>query len=163
MSRLSCLARRWLALVIGVVALSACEDAYPEVIVVNRTAESVLLRDPSFNGCLWNVVLAYGEATAPGRCLPGRDRVHFQRLDAAAYCREQAQDETIDGVCACGEGSEPPEGVAGVDPNLVNLEPTWFPYQTVARHHAGYGDFVVLEITLEGLEQDFSAPGPYGH
>jgi hypothetical protein len=68
-----------LALLIG-----ACDLAYPEVAVRNETAEHYLVRNVSFNGCLWDAVLGYGEATSPGQCLPGADRVHFQRLDTRA-------------------------------------------------------------------------------
>lgn len=73
-----------LMLPLALLGLGACDVAYPEVVVVNRTAPSVLVRDPSFSGCLWPTVLAFGEATVVGRCLPGRDRVHFQKLDLAA-------------------------------------------------------------------------------
>lgn len=158
-------AARWLgALAAAGVALTVvagCDVAYPEVVVVNRTAETVLLKDVSFNGCRWSTVLAYGQATTPGRCLPGSDRVHFLRFDAADYCRDQVADGTLPGVCACDGGVGPPDG--GVDPGLVNLEPLWFGYQTRAARSVGYGDYQVFEITLEDMEQDFSAPGPYGH
>jgi len=140
---------------------AGCDLAYPEVVVVNRTAESVLLKDPSFNGCRWNTVLAYGQATAPGRCLPGSDRVHVLKLDAADYCRDQVADGTLPGICACDGGVGPPDG--GVDPGLVSQQPLWFGYQTVSTRSVGYGDYRVFEITLDDLEQDFSAPGPYGH
>jgi len=62
-------------------ASAGCDLAYPEVVVVNRMGAHVLVRNPSFNGCAWSLVLADGEATPPGRCLPGEDRVHFQKLD----------------------------------------------------------------------------------
>ncbi len=138
-------------------ALCACDVAYPEVIVVNKTSEHIQLRNLSFNGCLWNTVLSYEEATAPGRCLPGADRVHFQKLDSHAYCREQVDDETIDGLCNC-------DGTVGdTDPALINEEPTWFNYQTVSTRRVDYGDFIVIEITADDMEQDFSVPGPYGH
>jgi hypothetical protein len=139
----------------------ACDLAYPEVVVVNRTAQHVLLQGVSFNGCLWNTVLAYGDATSPGRCLPGKDRVHFQKLDARAYCREQVEDGVIDGLCLCDGPGEVPDG--GVDEGLVNEEPMWFNYQTVSVRRADYGDFLIIEIKLDELEQDFSVPGPYGH
>lgn len=61
--------------------LAGCDLAYPEVVVVHRAGERYLLRDLSFNGCLWDSVLADGEATPPGLCLPGEDRVRFRRLD----------------------------------------------------------------------------------
>lgn len=101
---------------------------------MNRLTETNLIKDPSFNGCRWNVVLAYGEATSPDRCLPGADRVHFQKLDLA-----------VNGPA--GEGASP----------------TWFNYQTVSVKRVDYGDFHAFEITADDLEQDFSTPGPYGH
>jgi hypothetical protein len=156
-------AARLAAALLGSMAMTvvACDLAYPEVVVVNRTAETILIKDPSFNGCRWNVVLAYGEATAPGRCLPGSDRVHFQKLDAADYCRDQVADGTIPGLCACDGGVGPPDG--GVDPGLVNPTPLWFNYQTATTRRVGYGDYQVVEITMDDWEQDFSIPGPYGH
>jgi hypothetical protein len=120
------------------VLVAGCDLAYPEVVVVNRTAEHVLLRNPSFNGCVWNVVLGYGETTSPGSCLPGEDRVHFQMLDAAQYCRDQAEDRTL-------------------------VEPLWFNYRTISLHRVDYRDFAIVEVTLDDMEQDFSVPGPYGH
>ena len=149
---------RWLGVVLGFAA-AGCDLAYPEVVVTNRTAETVQLRQVSFNGCYWEGVLAFGESTSPGRCLPGQDRVHFQKLDAAAYCLEQAEDGTIDGLCSCGGGTADPEILEG----LTNTEPMWFNYQTVAIEAVEYGEFHHFEITLAGLEQDFSAPSPYGH
>jgi hypothetical protein len=140
-------------------AATGCDLAYPEVVVQNQTAETVQLRDVSFSGCSWEGVLAFGEATTPGRCLPGEDRVHFQKLDAAAYCRAQAADGTLDGVCPCAgdaADAETPDG-------LSNAEPMWFNYQTVRSRSVAYGDFRRFEITLTGLEQDFSVPGPFGH
>lgn len=146
--------RAW---VLAAAGLVACEVGYPEVIVVNRTDEQIQLRNLSFNGCLWNNVLSFGEATSPGRCLPGADRVHFQRLDGQGYCREQVEDGAIEGLCTCdGTGVE-------TDPALIDQQPTWFNYQTVTAHRVDYGDLVVIEITIEDMEQDFSVPGPYGH
>ncbi len=146
-------------------AAAGCDEAYPEVVVVNRTDEHVLIKNASFNGCAWDGVLAFGEATSPGRCLPGEDRVHFQRYDAEAYCREQAEDGTIEGVCPCeGDASLADAGVdAGVDTESTDVEPRWFNYQTLFVRRVHYGDFRVFEITLDDMEQDFSVPGPYGH
>jgi hypothetical protein len=115
-------------------ALAGCELAYPEVSLVNATGEGVLLRGLSFQGCAWEGVLAYGEATPPEICLPGADRVRFEKYDARTSLDREAADE-----------------------------PTWFPYQTATPRRAGYGDFCVFEIRLDDWEQDFSAPGPYGH
>jgi hypothetical protein len=137
--------------------LTACDVAYPEVIVVNKTSEHIQLRNLSFNGCLWNTLLSYGEATSPGRCLPGEDRVHFQKFDAHAYCQEQVDDGTIDGLCNC-------DGTVGdTDPALINEVPSWFNYQTISTRRVDYGDVIVIEVTLDDMEQDFSVPGPYGH
>lgn len=119
-------------------ALVGCDSAYPEVVVVNTTRDRMLLRDVSFNGCLWSGVLAHGEATSPQRCLPGTDRVHFKKLDAAI-------------------NPEPPES------GVMAQEPVWFSYQTISEHRTDYGDFTRIELTLTDMEQDFSTPGPYGH
>jgi len=126
-----------------------CDLAYPETVVVNKLDQRVLVRNLSFNGCLWNTVLAYGEATSPGRCLPGEDRVHFEKFDAGAYCQKQADDGTIEGVCACNTDGQPDDNP--MDSGLSNEVPTWFNYQTISSFRAGY------------IEQDFSVPGPYGH
>ena len=106
--------------------LGACQEIYPEVVVVNLTSPDLQVRDPSISGCRWSAVLAYGEATSVGRCLPGADRVHFEKQDT-------------DDASA------------------------WFPYQTLTAHTLDYGDYRVIELRLEDMEQDFSAPGPYGH
>jgi hypothetical protein len=139
-----------------------CELAYPEVAIVNQTADPVLIRNPAFNGCVWNTVLAHGISTSPARCLPGDGHVHFQRLDAVKYCQEQAADGTLSGVCPC-DGGAVPSRDGGVSEGLVNPVPTWFNYRTIAVEHVGYGEFHLVAITLENVEQDFSAPGPYGH
>ncbi len=145
----------WLCFVL---ALAGCDNAYPEVIIVNSTNEHVLVREISFNGCLWNRVLAFSEASSPQRCSPGTDSIHFQRFDAAKYCRQQAEDSTLDGVCACNPGT-----IAHPDPGLVEKVPLWFNYQTLSRFEIQYGDFMRIEINLTDMEQDFSVPGPYGH
>lgn len=118
--------------------LTGCELAYPEVVVVNQTDEHTLLRRISFNGCLWEGVLAYGEATPVDSCLPGEDRIHFEKLDTAAWCAEHATDAQA-------------------------ASPLWFAYQTMARRQAEPGEFQRFEVTLSQIEQDFSVPGPYGH
>jgi hypothetical protein len=160
--------RNSLAVLLGLLSLTAatgCDEAYPEVVVVNRIDEHVLIKNPSFNGCVWNTVLAKGEATAPGQCLPGEDRVHFQRYDAAAYCREQAEDRTLDGICPCDPTPSSADGGvdAGTDAGLTDEEPRWFNYQTISVKRVDYGDFWRFDITLDDMEQDFSVPGPYGH
>jgi hypothetical protein len=154
----------WLSvLCAGIVPLlGGCALDYPEVAVVNRTQDPVLLEKPSFNGCVWNIVLANGESTSPGRCLPGDDHVHFQMLDAAKYCQNQAKDGTLPGVCSC-DGGAASSRDGGIQEGLVNAVPTWFNYQTIAIEHVEYGHFYRFEITLDAIEQDFSVPGPYGH
>ena len=142
-------------------ALAGCDMAYPEVVVVNRTDDHILIKNASFSGCVWDNVLAYGDATPPGRCLPGKDRVHFQKYDAAAFCLAQAEDQTIEGVCPC--DPDPGGTDAGVDTALIDEEPRWFNYQTLSSMRVDYGDFRVVEIGLDDIEQDFSVPGPYGH
>ncbi len=123
-------------------ALGACDDLYPDVVVVNEIAPEIVVKDASFSGCAWPEVLSYGDATPPGRCLPGEDRVHFKKLDLGAYAEETD---------------------AGVDSGLVTDNVNWFNYQTVTVHRADTGDFVVFTLTRDDMEQDFSVPGPYGH
>ncbi len=151
----------WLA-VLWVGFFSGCESTYPEVVVVNRTGEQILLKGLSFNGCLWDEVLAYDEATSPGFCLPGKGRIHFQKLDAKTYCKEQVADGTIDGLCPCDTDASPVTK-REIDPGLVDETPNWFNYQTVSVKRVEYGDFYLFEITKGDMEQDFSVPGPYGH
>ena len=141
------------------IALTSCDAAYPEVVVVNKVSKSVQLRNMSFNGCIWDTVIGFEEATSPARCLPGSDRVHFQKQDVASYCREQAEDGTIDGVCPCDAGAADRE----TDTELINETPFWFNYQTVTVHRVEYGSTYRFEIIASDLEQDFSVPGPYGH
>jgi len=159
---------KWSARLVGpalcmiTLSIGGCDYAYPEVAVVNLTNEHILVKDVSFNGCLWNEVLAFEETSTVGRCLPGEGRIHFQKLDVEAYCLEQAENGTLEGVSICDTDSDPdPDG--GVDPGLINEEPNWFNYQTVSMKRVDYGDFHLFEITLNDMEQDFSVPGPYGH
>ncbi len=126
-------------LVVPATLATGCDLDYPEVVVVNRIAADVVIRDPSFNGCRWNVTLNFGDTTIPKRCLPGDDRVHFQKLDLGKYADDLA--------------------AAGTDVP----EPMWFNYQTVSVKRVGEGDFRVFDVTADDLEQDFSIPGPYGH
>jgi len=140
----------------AVVAFSGCDLAYPEVVIVNRTADTMLLRNPSFSGCIWNVVLSNGEATSPRRCLPGRDRVHFQRLDAESYCGTRVASCALPGLPSC-------DGGAALDGGAADTTPVWFNYQTLSRHEISYGGFYRFEVGPDDMEQDFSIPGPYGH
>ncbi len=154
----------WAFLVIALVATSlvGCDLVYPEVAVANKISDRILLKNPRFSGCVWNTVLANGEATSPGRCLPGADNVHFQKLDVGAYCQEQATDVTLAGLCPCDDGGVSSQD-GDVDPGLVNTVPTWFNYQTISVKHVDDGQFRLFEITADDMEQDFSVPGPYGH
>jgi len=129
-----------LAVLAGLAVVAAgCDLAYPEVVVTNDIAPGIILRNPSWNGCVWNVVLDYGEATVPKRCLPGEGRVHFAKLDLGRWAAGLAE-----------SGEDAPETM-------------WFNYQTATVRGAGAGDFRVLTVTADDLEQDFSIPGPYGH
>ena len=141
------------------VLLAGCDLGYPELIVVNQTDDTIQLRNISFNGCVFPGVLPYGEATSPLRCLPGKEPVRFEKFDAANYCRDQAKDATVDGVCPCDGEPDPTRA----DKGLVNPKPMWFNYMTRTRHRLDYGDLRVIEITRDEMEQDFSVVGPYGH
>lgn len=151
---------RW-AWALALLPCLGCEALYPEVIVINEIDEAALVKDVSFSGCLWDEVLAFGEASSPGRCLSGEDRVHFARLDATSYCREQVDDGTIPELCYCDPEEAPAEDP--LDSGLINETPQWFNYQTLTSYRAGSGDLLIVRLTLDGMEQDFSVPGPYGH
>jgi hypothetical protein len=144
-----------------VAAAAGCELAYPEVVIVNRIDEDVLVRGASFNGCKWEETIAYGEATSPGRCLEGSDRVHFEKLDGHGYCTGQVEDGSAEGLCFCDEDDDPDDDP--MDPGLIDEEPTWFNYRTVSVKRVSYGSFHVFELTAGDIEQDFAVPGPYGH
>jgi len=133
----------------------------PEVVVVNMTGERILIRGVSFDGCKWDQVLAYGEASFPQRCLPGSGRVHFKKFDIEAYCRQQAQDGTADGLCLCDGGK--PTDTPPMDDGLIDETPLWFNYQSISIKRAEGPGFYRFEITLDDMEQDFGVPGPYGH
>jgi len=140
---------------------ASCGEVYPEVVVVNETHERVLLRDVSFNGCLWDEVLSYGESSRPQRCPPGAGRVHFKKLDVTRYCAERADQGVPDPLC--GDGEQVAQATVPADAGASSSVPLWFSYQTISEHEVGYGDFERIEIRAEDLEQDFSTPGPYGH
>jgi hypothetical protein len=118
---------RALKLALALLACVGCEAAYPEIVVANRTADHIQIRNPSFSGCAWDTVLLRDQTTAVARCLPGTDHVYFQKLDLSA------------------------------------ATPTWFNYRTGSTWRVDYGDFRVLDVSLDDMEQDFSVPGPYGH
>jgi hypothetical protein len=137
--------------------VAGCSLQQPEVVVVNRTAEQILVVDPSFNGTKWSGILRYGQATPPRRCMRGSDRVHFKKYDAAWYCRQQVEHGMIDSLCMCDSAWASP------DTDLIDQTPLLFNYQTNREHDAEYGNFYVIEITVDDMDQDFSIPGPYGH
>lgn len=138
-----------------------CELAHPEVVVVHELGEAVLVRQLSFSGCLWTETLSHEQASAPGRCLPGSDRVHLQRFDAASYCTRQAEDGNLPELCLCDPAAAP--AADPLDLGILDAEPHWFNYQTSAVFELAYGDFARIVLRTEDLEQDFSVPGPYGH
>ena len=138
--------------------ISSCFYREPEVVIVNKIGEQVLIRNPSFNGTVWNTVLKYGEATSPRECLPGRDRAHFQKFDPYTYSRTQVEYDLLDSLCFC-DSIE----IVLKDSSVISATPLWFNYQTVSEKRASRGDFLVVEITSGNIEQDFSAAGPYGH
>lgn len=154
-----------LLILLALANYSGCDFAYPEVVIINKTGEHIMLKDLSFNGCLWNTVIGFEESTSPSRCLPGTDHIHFKKFDASSYCKEQAKDGTIDGVCLCDSDtnsvSDAKDGT--VDEGMINSGINWFDYQTISIKEVGYGEFHIYEVTLEDIEQDFSVPGPYGH
>ena len=141
--------------------LIGCDTAYPEVVVVNELGEPVLVRGVSFNGCKWEEMLANDQSTAPGRCLTGRDQVHFQRFDAAEYCQAQVEDDNLPGLCSCDTEDATPSDPH--DLGLISQSPLWFNYQTVSVHRVEYGSFYRFVLRPNDLEQDFSVLGPYGH
>lgn len=142
-----------------------CDLAYPQVVIVNQLHEQIMIKNPSFNGCVWNVVLAYQETTSPERCLPGADHVHWQKFDALDFAEKLNNANHLDAGMA-------PDGDAGLssarqissDASTVsNITPTWFPYRTISLKQVDYGDFAIFSLMPDDLEQDFSVPGPYGH
>ena len=137
------------ALAVVSILSAACDAANPQEVVVNKLDKAVLVRDVGFNGCAREEVLTYGEAATPGRSLPGKDRIHFKRFNARSYCREQAADGTITGVCSCTDGEQTVGGE--MDPGLINETPLWFNYQTVLVKHVNYGQFHVFELHSEDL------------
>jgi len=147
-------ARALLGLACGL-TLAACDFAYPEVALRNDLGEGVWLRAASYSGCAWSEVLAPGAVSAPERCLPGESRVHFELLRVPADCAALATEPGGQEACA-----DAPPPAPGDPPRDVG---TWFPYKTVWQETVDYGDFRVLELRGDAVEQDFSAPGPYGH
>jgi hypothetical protein len=144
-------------LVPALLFFSGCQMAEPEAVVINKIAPHILISDPSFNGTVWNTVLRYGDATSPRRCMRGDGQVHFKKFDAYNYCRRQSAYGLIDSICMCDSSWR------SDDTDVIGSEPLFFNYQTITATDATYGSFHVIELTLDNMEQDFSAPGPYGH
>lgn len=133
---------------------SGCELLQPEVVVVNALAEPAQICCLSIRGCFWPEILAAGDSTAPQRCLPGSDRVHFKRFDAQSYLNKVLEDY-----------AEEPENFEPVDDRVGFRLPTplWYAYQTSTVFEIDYGGFYLLKVETDSIEQDFSVPGPYGH
>ena len=158
------------ALVIAVVAMCAggCDVAYPEVVVINRLTETIQIRDISFNGCHWDELLVYDQASTIRRCPPGDDHLHFQKFDGQTY-RELLDEYDAWEIC-CGENADGDVDVGDFDcASLceedipVSKVPLWFNYQTVSVEKVDCGGFYTFIITSDNIEQDFSVTGPYGH
>lgn len=147
-----------------VAATTGCDQAYPEVIVVNQIGDRVMMQQVSFRGCLWPTVLAPGKATQPQRCLPGSGHVAFKRIDVGSYCENQLQYGMLDGWCACDGGVvDMSDGQYERDSSIISAVPLWFNYRTISMYEVDYGDTLRIEVRADDLEQDFSVPGPYGH
>jgi hypothetical protein len=144
----------WLGLLVGWVLAAGCELVQPEVVVENGLDEPVLITELSFSGCRWRTILAPGDTTAPQRCLPGADRVHFKRFDAQSYLAGVIEDQ-----------QEHPQDYPPSDDRIGFRLPTplWYAYQTRGSFEVDYGEFHVLRVEPNSIEQDFSVPGPYGH
>ena len=134
-----------------------CQMMQPEVMVVNKISPEVLIRNPSFNGVVWNTVLRYEEATSPDHCLRGEEHVRFQTLDAHRYCRGQTRYSLIDSICMCDSSW------LSSDTDVISATPLWFNYRTERSFDMQNGEFRVIELTADDTVQDFSVPGPYGH
>lgn len=133
---------------------TSCELINPEVVVQNQLDTPVQIRDLSFNGCKWSVVLAYGESTSVCNCMPGSDRLHFKKFDAQSYFNKILEE------IESGEHEyEPTNDRIGV--KLPT--PLWFNYRTKTIIDVEYGSFNLIEILPNDIEQDFDTPGPYGH
>lgn len=147
-----------------VVASTGCDEAYPEVIVVNQIGDRVMMQQVSFRGCIWPSVLAPGKATQPQRCLPGSGHVAFKRIDVGSYCEQQLQYGMLDGGCLCdGAVVDVSDEQDDSDLSTTSAVPLWFNYRTISTYEVGYGDTLRIEVRGDDLEQDFSVPGPYGH
>ncbi|MBN1962382.1 MAG: hypothetical protein JW841_15725 [Deltaproteobacteria bacterium] len=151
-----------LLLVVICFTIGACESFYPEVVIVNKTAAPILLRNISYNGCLWESVSQYEEVTSVQKCMPGSDHVYFQKFNALTYYKKLVEDDLIDDFNTETYNCDDVIGECPVDENITS-QPVWYNYRTSKRFAAKEAGFYTIEIYLEDFEQDFSVPGPYGH
>ena len=147
---------QYLAMV-PVLMLVSCMFREPEVVIINRIAPEVLVRNPTINGTIWETVLKYDEASTVSACMAGSGNVHFQSIDFYYFCREHASHSRIDSICMCDTSwlSE--------DTAMFDIRPLWFNYQSISVNEIRNGDFLVIQLTLNDMEPDYSVPGPYGH
>jgi len=158
------------AIIVMMMAAGGCESAYPEVVIINQISETIQIRDISINGCHWDELLVYDQASTIRRCPPGEDRVHFQKFDGETY-RELLEEHEAWQEC-CGEGAEDGDIDIAGDYDCASLceedipvskVPLWFNYQTISVEKVDCGGFYTFIITADDIEQDFSSTGPYGH
>ncbi|MFA6032332.1 MAG: hypothetical protein WC889_05485 [Myxococcota bacterium] len=120
-----------------IAAFAGCDVAYPAVVIENQLDPRIIISHISYNGCIWEQAIAYGETTTVQFCPSGEDRVHFKKFDAGAYA---------------GGGQQSDTGA-----------PLWYPYKTISVKRTKYGTFSKFTLTKADWEQDFDAPSPYGH
>ena len=142
------------------VCSAACDAAYPEVVIVNDIGPGISVKSVGYNGCKWDEILEYGEASKPHKCLPGEGAITFEKLGPLT-CYEGADRYKF----KCFEewevsGASVSEDVAD---DLLDARTMWFNYVTTSQKSVDYGEFHVFTITARDMEQDFSVPGPYGH
>lgn len=136
---------------------AGCDDIYPEVVIKNSLGESTIIKDISAGGCIYSEVLTYGNTTSPMRCLPGKQKITFKKMDIERYCLTQTEYGNIDGLCLC-DGGTPI-----LDTDIVSKEPLWYNYMSIKTFDLKRGESYFVELKAEEIEQDFSVPGPYGH
>ena len=134
--------------------LTACELVGPEVVVQNDLEGPMQIREISYHGCQWPVLLSPGEATTPCTTWPGSDQIHFRKFDAQQYFNDVLAE------IEQGEHEYPPS-----DDRIGVLlpPPPWFPYQTVSAFDVDYGEYHVLHVRPDDIEQDFTNPGGHAH
>ncbi len=137
--------------------ICGCDDLYPEVVVINSLGGSIMVKDISAGGCLYEGVLTYNNATSPMRCLPGEYSITFKKIDVEKYCKTQTEYGNIEGLCLC-DGGTP-----YADTDIVSKGPLWYNYKTMKSFIFKRGESYLIELKQDDIEQDFSVPGPYGH